>query len=116
MFITNAPIGDIFLVYVKTDIGRKAKGITAFIVERHFQGLSISRKLDKMGNRGSPTGEMVFEDCRVPAENVVGEVNGGISVMMSGLDVESAFILGLLEKVLEMTVKCAKKKSNPEGQ
>ena len=114
MFITNAPIGDIFLVYAKTEPKRKAKGITAFIVEKDFPGLSVSRRLEKMGNRGSPTGEMVFEDCRVPAENVLGEVNGGISVMMGGLDVERAFYagesLGIAEGSLELALKYSKER------
>jgi isovaleryl-CoA dehydrogenase len=94
MFITNAPVADLLLVYAKTDPERKSKGITAFIVEKGFHGFSVSRKLEKMGNRGSPTGEVVFEDCRVPADNVIGEVNGGVHVMMSGLDVERAFVAG----------------------
>jgi isovaleryl-CoA dehydrogenase len=109
MFITNAPIADVMLVYAKTDIEKKAKGITAFIVEKGFQGFSVSRKLDKMGNRGSPTGEVIFDDCRVPAQNVLGEVDNGIHVMMSGLDVERAFVsgatLGIAEGAFELAVK-----------
>lgn len=114
MFITNAPIGDVFLTYAKTDTAKKAKGVTAFIVEKGFPGVSVSRKLDKMGNRGSPTGEMVFEDCRVPAENVIGQVNGGVSVMMGGLDVERAFFagepLGLAEGALELALQYSKER------
>jgi isovaleryl-CoA dehydrogenase len=109
MFITNAPIGDVMLVYAKTDLERKSKGITAFIVEKGFQGFSVSKKLDKMGNRGSPTGEVIFDDCRVPAENVLGEVDNGIHVMMSGLDVERVFVageaLGIAEGAFELAVK-----------
>jgi isovaleryl-CoA dehydrogenase len=109
MFITNAPIGDVMLVYAKTDLEKKAKGITAFIVEKGFPGFSVSRKLDKMGNRGSPTGEVIFDDCRVPAENVLGEVDNGIHIMMSGLDVERVFVageaLGIAEGAFELAVK-----------
>jgi len=114
MFITNAPIGDVFLAYAKTELEKKARGITAFIVERNFPGLSLPRKLEKMGNRGSPTGEMVFEDCLVPIENVVGEVNVGISVMMGGLDVERAFFagesLGMAEGAFELGLKYSRER------
>jgi isovaleryl-CoA dehydrogenase len=115
MFITNAPIGDVFLTYARTDLRGAAKqGITAFIVERGFPGFRVSRELEKMGNRGSPTGEIVFEDCRVPAENVVGEVNGGIGVMMGGLDVERAFFsgepLGIAQGALELALDYAKQR------
>lgn len=114
MFITNAPIGDVFVTYAKTDTAKMAKGITAFIVEKGYPGVSVSRKLDKMGNRGSPTGEMVFEDCRVPAENVIGQVNGGVSVMMGGLDVERAFFagepLGLAEGAFELALQYSKER------
>ncbi|MEJ2717544.1 MAG: acyl-CoA dehydrogenase family protein [Deltaproteobacteria bacterium] len=115
MFITNAPIGDVFLTYAKTDLKGAAKeGITAFIVERGFPGFRVSRELEKMGNRGSPTGEIVFEDCRVPAENVVGEVNGGISVMMGGLDVERAFFsgepLGIAQGAVELALEYSKQR------
>jgi isovaleryl-CoA dehydrogenase len=109
MFITNAPIADVMLVYAKTAPESGARGITAFIVEKGFPGFSVSRKLEKMGNRGSPTGEVVFEDCRVPMENVVGEVNGGVHVMMSGLDVERAFVagesLGIAQGAFDLAVK-----------
>jgi isovaleryl-CoA dehydrogenase len=108
-FITNAPIADVVLVYAKTEPDKKAKGITAFIVEKGFPGFSVSKKLDKMGNRGSPTGEVVFEDCGVPESNVLGEVNGGVHVMMSGLDVERAFVageaLGIAEGAFELAVR-----------
>jgi len=111
MFITNAPIGHVFLTYAKTEPEKRARGITAFVVEREFPGLTLSRKIEKMGNRGSPTGEIVFESCRVPSGNVVGEVNNGISVMMSGLDVERAFFagqpLGLAEGAFELALKYA---------
>ncbi|MDQ7783323.1 MAG: acyl-CoA dehydrogenase family protein [Desulfomonilaceae bacterium] len=95
MFITNAPIGDVFIVYARTGQSRPVKeSFTAFIVEKGFPGFRVSRALEKMGNRGSPTGEIVFEDCRVPRENVLGQVNGGVKVMMGGLDVERAFFSG----------------------
>ena len=114
MFITNAPIGDIFLTYAKTDPDRKARGVTAFIVEKGFPGMFLSEKLEKMGNRGSPTGEVVFEDCRVPAENVVGEVNTGINVMMSGLDVERVFVageaLGIAEGAFKLALEYSKER------
>jgi len=111
MFITNAPVADLLLVYAKTDPEKKSKGISAFIVEKVFAGFSVAPKLDKMGNRGSPTGEVIFEDCRVPVKNVVGEVNGGVHVMMSGLDVERAFVageaLGIAEGAFELAVRYA---------
>jgi len=114
MFITNAPVGDVFLTYAKTDPDKKARGITAFIVEKGFPGVSVSRKLEKMGNRGSPTGEMVFEDCRVPVSNMVGGVNEGIRVMMGGLDVERAYYggecVGIAEGAFELGLKYARER------
>lgn len=111
MFITNAPIAHVLLVYAKTEPDKKSKGITAFIIEKDFPGFSVSRKLEKMGNRGSPTGEVIFQDCRVPVANVLGQVNGGIHVMMSGLDVERVFVageaLGIAEGAFELAVKYA---------
>ncbi|MFH0957565.1 MAG: acyl-CoA dehydrogenase family protein [Pseudomonadota bacterium] len=110
MFITNAPVGDVFLAYAKTDLHANPKSaITAFVVEKDFPGFQVSRALEKMGNRGSPTGEIVFEDCRVPLKNVVGNVGGGIRVMMGGLDIERAFFsgepLGLAEGAFELGLK-----------
>ena len=111
MFITNAPVADVLIVYAKTDPEKKSKGITAFIVEKEFPGFSVGAKLEKMGNRGSPTSEVIFEDCRVPAENVIGQVNGGVHVMMSGLDVERAFVageaLGIAEGAFELATRYA---------
>ncbi|MDY6851730.1 MAG: acyl-CoA dehydrogenase family protein [Thermodesulfobacteriota bacterium] len=95
MFITNGPIADTIIVYAKTDKSKGAHGITAFIVEKEFEGYSVSRKLDKMGCRCSPTGELVFDNCVVPAENILGEENKGVAVMMSGLDVERVGVAGL---------------------
>ena len=113
-FITNAPCGDIFLTYAKTDLAKKAKGITAFIVEKGFPGVSVPRKLEKMGNRGSETGEMVFDNCIVHIENVLGRVNGGIQVLMGGLDVERAFFaaesLGIAEGAFELGLKYSKER------
>ncbi len=88
MFITNGPVADVVLVYAKTDPEAGAKGITAFVVERGFPGFSSGKTLKKMGVKGSPTGELIFEDCEVPAENVIGEENGGVRVLMNGLDRE----------------------------
>lgn len=114
MFITNAPCGDIFLTYAKTAVAKKAKGITAFIIEKGFPGVSVSKKLAKMGHRGSETGEIVFENCRVPIENVLGEIDRGISVMMGGLDVERAFLaagpLGMAIGALELALKYSKER------
>jgi isovaleryl-CoA dehydrogenase len=112
MFITNAPEADVALVYTKTDEEQGAKGISAFIVEKDFSGFSVSRKIEKFGNRGSSTGELVFFDCRVPVENLLGQVHEGIKVMMAGLDVERAIVasipLGIAEAALELALKYAK--------
>jgi isovaleryl-CoA dehydrogenase len=114
MFITNAPEADIALIYAKTDLAMGSKGITAFIVEKDFKGFSVSSKLDKMGNRGSATGELFFSNCRVPRENVLGDVNMGVKVMMNGLDVERVIVagmaLGLGEAALELSVDYAGKR------
>jgi isovaleryl-CoA dehydrogenase len=88
MFITNGPVADVVLVYAKTDPEAGAKGITAFVVERGFPGFSSGKTLKKMGVKGSPTGELIFEDCEVPAENVIGAENSGVRVLMNGLDRE----------------------------
>lgn len=88
IFITNGPVADVLLVYAKTAPDRGKRGISAFIVEKTFEGFSVAQKLDKMGFRGSPLGELVFQDCVVPAENLVGVEHEGRAVMMSGLDIE----------------------------
>jgi Acyl-CoA dehydrogenases len=93
-WITNAPHADTLIVYAKTDPEADSRGITAFIIEKGFKGFRVSQKLDKMGMRGSDTGELVFEDCEVPEENVLGPVNGGVGVLMSGLDYERAVLAG----------------------
>jgi isovaleryl-CoA dehydrogenase len=109
IFITNGPVADTLLVYAKTDPDKGAKGISAFIVEKEFPGFSVSRKLKKVGMRGSPTGELVFEDCEVPAENLVGTLNNGVHVMTSGLDIERIVLaggsVGMAQQALEYSIK-----------
>ena len=94
MWITNGPDADVLVVYAKTDINAGPKGITAFLVEKDFKGFSTAQKLDKLGMRGSNTCELVFQDCELPEENVLGEVNKGVHVLMSGLDYERAVLAG----------------------
>ena len=93
-WITNAPHADTLVVYAKTDAGAQNRNVTAFLIEKDFKGFSCSKKLDKTGMRGSDTGELVFEDCEVPAENVLGPENGGAGVLMSGLDYERTVLAG----------------------
>jgi isovaleryl-CoA dehydrogenase len=106
MWITNGPDADVVAVYAKTDPAAGPRGITAFIVEKGWKGFRTAQKLDKMGMRGSDTGELVFEDCEVPAENVLGEVGGGVRVLMSGLDYERAVLaggpVGLMQAALDV--------------
>lgn len=113
-FITNGPIANTLIVYAKTDPQGGAKGISALIVERDFPGFMVARKLEKMGMRGSPTAELFFEDCRVPAENLLGKEHLGIDVMMSGLDMERVFFsglaLGLAQAAFEHSVKYARER------
>lgn len=108
MWITNGPDADTLVVYAKTDLAANSKGITAFIIEKGFAGFSTAQKLDKLGLRGSNTCELVFENCRVPVENVLGKVNGGVKVLMSGLDYERIVIgagpLGIMAAVLDLVV------------
>ena len=94
MWITNGPDADVYIIYAKTDIEAGSKGITAFIVERDYPGFSRSPKLDKLGMRGSNTCELVFEDCRVPAENVLRNEGDGVKILMSGLDYERTVLSG----------------------
>ena len=94
MWITNGPDADILVIYAKTDPEAGPRGITAFIVEKDFPGFSTAQKLDKLGMRGSNTSELVFSDCEVPAENVLGEVGEGVNVLMSGLDTERVTLAG----------------------
>jgi len=108
MWITNGPCADTVVVYAKTDLAAGARGITAFIVERDFKGFSTAQKLDKLGMRGSDTGELVFEDCEVPAENVLGAVDGGVKILMSGLDYERAVLaagsLGIMQACMDVVI------------
>ncbi|CAN5887747.1 isovaleryl-CoA dehydrogenase [soil metagenome] len=107
-WITNAPHADVLVVYAKTTPGESSKGITAFLIEKGFKGFSVGQKLDKMGMRGSDTGELVFEDCEVPEENVMGPVNGGVGVLMSGLDYERTVLsggpLGIMQACLDVVL------------
>jgi isovaleryl-CoA dehydrogenase len=107
-WITNAPHADTLVVYAKTAPEASSKGITAFIIEKGFKGFHVSQKLDKMGMRGSDTGELVFEDCEVPEENIMGPENGGVGVLMSGLDYERAVLaagpLGIMQACLDVTL------------
>jgi isovaleryl-CoA dehydrogenase len=104
-WITNAPRADVLVVYAKTDPGAGARGITAFLVEKGMPGFSVSRKLDKMGMRGSDTAELVFEDCEIPAANVMGEEGQGVRILMSGLDYERAVLaagpLGIMQACMD---------------
>ncbi|MDP3382047.1 MAG: isovaleryl-CoA dehydrogenase [Phenylobacterium sp.] len=93
-WITNAPHADVLVVYAKTDPEVTGRAITAFLIEKDFKGFRSAQKLDKLGMRGSDTGELVFEDCEVPQENVLGPLNGGVGVLMSGLDYERAVLAG----------------------
>src|SRR5262245_13660071 len=107
-WITNGPQADTIVVYAKTDPETGARGITAFLVEKGFAGFSVAQKLDKLGMRGSETGELVFQDCAVPEENVLGEVGEGVRVLMSGLDYERAVLaagpLGLMQAALDLVL------------
>ncbi|MGE0072842.1 MAG: isovaleryl-CoA dehydrogenase [Thiomonas sp.] len=108
MWITNGPDADVLVVYAKTDPAAGAKGITAFLVEKGFKGFSVAQKLDKLGMRGSHTGELVFQDCEVPAHHVLGRVGEGVKVLMSGLDYERAVLaagpVGIMQAVLDNVV------------
>jgi isovaleryl-CoA dehydrogenase len=108
MWITNGPDADTLVVYAKTDMSAGPKGITAFLVENGFKGFSTAQKLDKLGMRGSNTCELVFQDCEVPADNVLGQVGGGVRVLMSGLDYERAVLaggpLGIMAACLDVVV------------
>jgi isovaleryl-CoA dehydrogenase len=112
IFITNGPVADVLLIYAKTDKGKGTQGISAFIVEKDFPGFRVAQKLTKMGFRGSQTAELVFEDCRVPVENLVGEEDRGVKVVMSGLDLERAMIspicLGIAERALQLSIDYAR--------
>ncbi|WBX86509.1 isovaleryl-CoA dehydrogenase [Sphingosinicella microcystinivorans] len=108
MWITNGPEADTLIVYAKTDPEAGPRGITAFLIERGFKGFSTAQKLDKLGMRGSDTCELVFEDCEVPYENIVGEEGKGVNVLMSGLDYERVVLsggpLGIMAACMDVTV------------
>jgi isovaleryl-CoA dehydrogenase len=108
MWITNGPIAETLVVYAKTDPEAGSKGITAFLIEKGMKGFSTAQKLDKLGMRGSDTCELVFEDCEVPEENVLGQVGRGVNVLMSGLDYErvvlSAGPLGIMQAALDVVM------------
>ena len=108
MWITNGPDADVLVVYAKSDPYAGARGITAFLIEKDFDGFSTAQKLDKMGMRGSNTGELVFQDCFVPEENVIGPLNEGVKVLMSGLDYERAVLsggpLGIMQACMDVVM------------
>jgi len=108
MWITNGPLAETLVVYAKTDPAAGARGITAFIVEKTFKGFSTGKKLDKLGMRGSDTSEIVFEDCEVPRDNVLGVVGNGVNVLMSGLDYERTVLaagpLGVMQACLDIVI------------
>jgi isovaleryl-CoA dehydrogenase len=108
MWITNGPDADVLVVYAKTDPEAGSRGITAFIIEKDYEGFSTAQKLDKLGMRGSNTGELVFQDCFVPAENVVGDLGRGAAVLMSGLDFERAVLsggpLGIMQACMDIVL------------
>jgi len=113
-WITNSPHADTLVVYAKTDPDAGAKGITAFLIEKGMKGFSVSPKLDKIGMRGSDTAELVFEDCEAPAENIMGPLNEGVRVLMSGLDYERAVLaagpLGIMQAALDVVVPYVKER------
>jgi isovaleryl-CoA dehydrogenase len=108
MWITNGPTADTLIIYAKTDPDAGPKGMTAFLVEKDFAGFSVAQKLDKLGMRGSETGELVFQDCEVPEENVLGEVGKGVNVLMSGLDYERAVLaagaVGIMQAAMDVVI------------
>ncbi len=113
-WITNSPHADTLVVYAKTDPDAGPRGITAFLVEKGMKGFSVAPKLDKIGMRGSDTAELVFEDCEVPAENIMGPLNEGVRVLMSGLDYERAVLaagpLGIMQAALDIVVPYVKER------
>jgi len=115
MWITNGPDANVYVIYAKTDHDKGPHGITAFIVERDFPGFSRAQKLDKLGMRGSNTCELVFQDCVVPKENILGELNGGVKVLMSGLDYERLVLsggpLGIMQAAMDVVVPYIRERS-----
>ncbi len=108
MWITNGPHANTLLVYAKTDVNAGSKGITAFLIEKGFKGFSTAQKLDKLGMRGSDTCELVFEDCEVPVENVMGNIGDGVKILMSGLDYERAVLaagpIGIMRACMDVVI------------
>jgi isovaleryl-CoA dehydrogenase len=108
MWITNGPQAEVLVVYAKTDPAAGARGITAFLIEKGFAGFSTAQKLDKLGMRGSDTCELIFQDCEVPQENVLGEVGDGVSILMSGLDYERVVLaagpLGIMQACMDVVM------------
>ncbi|HEY1720791.1 MAG TPA: isovaleryl-CoA dehydrogenase [Magnetospirillaceae bacterium] len=107
-WITNGSEAEVLVVYAKTDAAAGSKGISAFLIEKGMKGFSVAQKLDKLGMRGSPTAELVFQDCEVPEENMLGRLHGGVAVLMSGLDYERAVLaggpLGIMQACLDITL------------
>jgi isovaleryl-CoA dehydrogenase len=110
-FITNGPIADVIVLYAKTDPSKRSRGITAFIIEKEFEGFSVSKEIKKMGHKGSPTGQLILEDCRVPEDNVLLSENKGVTVMMNNLDIErtvfAAGAVGVAQAAFEYSVQYA---------
>jgi isovaleryl-CoA dehydrogenase len=108
MWITNGPCADRLVVYAKTDTGAGPRGISAFLIEKGFKGFKTAQKLDKLGMRGSDTGELIFEDCEVPAENLLGAEGHGVNVLMSGLDYERTVLaagsIGIMQACLDVVL------------
>lgn len=114
MWITNGHEADTLVVYAKTDTSAGARGITAFLIEKGFKGFRPAQKLDKLGMRGSPTSELVFEDCEVPEENILGRLNNGVTVLMSGLDYERAVLaagpVGIMQAAIDLVLPYARER------
>ena len=108
MWITNGPVADFLIVYAKTGDPAERARITAFLIERGFKGFSTAQKLDKLGMRGSDTGELIFDNCEVPEDNVLGGVDEGVEVLMSGLDYERAVLsagpVGIMQACLDLVL------------
>ena len=108
MWITNGPTADVLVVYAKTDPEKGSRGMSAFLIEKGFKGFSTAQKLDKLGMRGSDTGELVFEDCEVPAENLMGSEGDGVRILMSGLDYERTVLaggpLGIMQACMDVVI------------
>ncbi|MDH0612467.1 MULTISPECIES: isovaleryl-CoA dehydrogenase [unclassified Agrobacterium] len=114
MWITNGHEADTLVVYAKTDMAAGPRGITAFLIEKGFKGFRPAQKLDKLGMRGSPTSELVFEDCEVPEENILGRLNDGVAVLMSGLDYERAVLaagpVGIMQAAIDLVLPYARER------